>query len=67
MTEFLYILAIIFSVVFISILLINIKYFFFKGEPLKKTCASAAGDNCACEAEGKSKKPSCENQLTASH
>lgn len=64
MKEFLYILGIIFAVVFISILLINIKHFFFNGKPLEKTCASAAADGvCACEAEGKTPR-SCESELS---
>lgn len=62
MTEFLYILAIIFSVVFISILLINVKHFFFKGKPLTKTCASAAGEACICDSEGK-EQGSCETEI----
>jgi hypothetical protein len=63
MKEFLYIMAIIFVVVFVSVLLINIKHFFFKGKPLEKTCASAAADGvCACEAEGRASR-SCESEL----
>ena len=65
MREFMYVLAIIFSVVLISILLINIKNFFFKGEPMKKTCSSTAGDNCLCEAEGRPKE--CENKLVENY
>jgi hypothetical protein len=61
MREFIYVLAIIFSIFLISILLINIKNFFFNGPPMKKTCSSSAGDNCACEAEGRPKD--CETKL----
>ena len=62
MTEFLYTLVIIFGIVLISILLINVKYFFFKGKPLEKTCASAAGESCVCES-GNGRSGHCENKL----
>lgn len=65
MTEFLYVLVIIFSFVLVSILLINVKNFFFKGEPMKKTCSSAAGESCACDAQG-GKIKNCENKLSES-
>ena len=62
MTEFLYTLGIIFGIVFLSVLLINVKYFFFKGKPLNKTCASAAGESCACDSGGKG-SGACENKI----
>jgi len=60
MKEFLYVLAIVFGIVLISILIINVK-FYFKGQVMKKTCSSQAGESCICERDGLEKK-SCENK-----
>ncbi len=60
MKEFLYLLSIVFGIVLISILIINMKYY-FKGQVMKKTCSSQAGETCSCEKDGLPKK-SCENK-----
>jgi len=62
MKEFLYVLVLVFGIVLFSFLIINVKYY-FKGQVLKKTCSSQAGESCVCEKDGLKKK-SCESKET---
>jgi hypothetical protein len=60
MSDFLYTLLIVFTVLLISFGLLAIKYL-IKGEEFKKTC-STTGEKCSCNTEHDEEKQ-CENQV----
>jgi hypothetical protein len=60
MSDFLYILIIVFSILAVSFVLISFKSF-IKGEEFKKTC-STTGEKCSCSAE-ETESIECENRI----